>query len=86
MAEPDRRLTDAYVAVKAAGFEAADAAAGAAASVRLAHAAFVTANDAAEYADAAARRAADARRIARQVSQALGAVLDILDADEGVAT
>ena len=79
MEEPEQRLEAAYAAVTAAGIDAMETGEGAAAAVRQAHAAMAAAN-------AAARSAADARRTARQVSRALGAVLDILDADEGVAT
>jgi len=57
VAEPDHGLTDAYAAVKAAGFKASDAAADADASVRQAHAAFAAANAAAVLVDVAARYA-----------------------------
>ena len=79
MSDLQRRLSDAYAAVTAVSIDAMATEESATAAVRQAHAARAAAN-------AAARSAVDARRTARQVSMALGAVLDILDADEGVAT
>ena len=79
MSDLQRRLSDAYAAVTAVSIDAMATEESATAAVRQAHATRAAPN-------AAARSAADARRTARQVSMALGAVLDILDADEGVAT
>ena len=65
--------------VSAAGLKAMATEQSAEAAVNQAHTAMALANS-------AAKSAADARGAARQVSLALGAVLDILDADEGVTT
>ena len=65
--------------VSAAGLKAMATEQSAEAAVNQAHTAMALANS-------AAKSAADAKGAARQVSLALGAVLDILDADEGVTT
>ena len=79
MEDLHRRLAEAYAKVSAAGLKAMATEQSAEAAVNQAHTAMALANS-------AAKSAADARGAARQVSLALGAVLDILDADEGVAT
>ncbi len=93
MTEPDRPLTDAYAAVEAEGFKASDAAVDAHASARAARVALAAANAAAvlvdiaaRHAETAARHAEDAGGLAQEVSQALGDVLDTLDAEGGTTT
>ena len=84
MTEAQRRLAEAYRVVRAAGIDAADAAELADGSVQQAHDALLAAGLVRKLADGAAKDAASARFLARRASIRLGAVLDILDADEGV--
>lgn len=79
MAEPDRRLSDAYDVVRAAAINAGDAAKFADNSAQRAHAAIEAAGLARRFANDAAKEAVEARLLARRASISLGKLLDILD-------